>query len=127
MVMHLRINAPQWVGDRDDNTRTAKCVSFAVSRYYDPWFDTGEADEAIRICNGDDDGAVCPLRTECLLFALVNNESNGVWGGMHERDRKYLRAHYKRDNWRWFPPGQLTPLPVIPEVIVDDELWLEAA
>ncbi len=36
---------------------------------------------ALRLCE------VCPVRGECLEFALVNNVHYGVWGGMTERQR----------------------------------------
>jgi WhiB family redox-sensing transcriptional regulator len=32
----------------------------------------------------------CPVRTECLLYALENNETHGVWGGMTPTQRKEL-------------------------------------
>jgi len=30
----------------------------------------------------------CPVRTDCLLFALLNNECWGVWGGLTHAERK---------------------------------------
>jgi WhiB family redox-sensing transcriptional regulator len=45
----------------------------------------GSVTEAKRICTG------CPVRAECLDFALRNNERFGVWGGLSERERLRLR------------------------------------
>jgi hypothetical protein len=108
--MHLRIPSPRWHGGGDE-TKQAHCFSFPVSREYDPWFgivngkyDVTEQDEAMRICNGEDSGRVCPLRAECLRFALKNNCGDGIWGGMHEEDRTRLRRFTKEVDWEWHPP-----------------------
>lgn len=46
----------------------------------------GEPTEpAKRVC------ASCPVRQECLDWALEANEKHGVWGGMSERQRRQLR------------------------------------
>ncbi|MGZ4104390.1 MAG: WhiB family transcriptional regulator [Actinomycetota bacterium] len=33
----------------------------------------------------------CPVRAECLAYALREDESYGVWGGLGENERKALR------------------------------------
>lgn len=44
------------------------------------------ATEAKAICNG------CPVRAECLSYALDNDEDFGVWGGLSLSERvKYKR------------------------------------
>jgi WhiB family redox-sensing transcriptional regulator len=35
----------------------------------------------------------CPVRAECLKYALDNNESFGIWGGTSEKDRRKLKKH----------------------------------
>lgn len=39
---------------------------------------------AKRICRG------CPVRPECLEYALANDEQFGIWGGLSERERRRL-------------------------------------
>jgi WhiB family transcriptional regulator, redox-sensing transcriptional regulator len=37
--------------------------------------------------------ATCPVRRECLQFALATRQAHGVWGGMSERERGATRQH----------------------------------
>ena len=32
----------------------------------------------------------CPVKTECLEYALVNRIDHGVWGGTSERERRRI-------------------------------------
>lgn len=43
-----------------------------------------EINYAIKICN------ICPIRGECLDWALSNGQKNGIWGGV------YLEEYYKK-------------------------------
>jgi WhiB family redox-sensing transcriptional regulator len=38
------------------------------------------------VCEG------CPVRVECLAWAIASNEQLGVWGGLNERERQLLVA-----------------------------------
>lgn len=35
--------------------------------------------------------AACPVREQCLEYALTNGEKFGIWGGLSERERRRLR------------------------------------
>ena len=35
--------------------------------------------------------ARCPVRTECLAYAIEHREYYGVWGGLSERQRRHMR------------------------------------
>jgi hypothetical protein len=52
------------------------------------WFSHSATDEAfaLAIC------AECPVRAECLAYAVERGERFGVWGGMTARQRRRLRA-----------------------------------
>jgi WhiB family redox-sensing transcriptional regulator len=45
----------------------------------------GSTREAKRICSG------CEVRTECLEYALQQDERFGIWGGLSERERRKLK------------------------------------
>jgi WhiB family transcriptional regulator, redox-sensing transcriptional regulator len=45
----------------------------------------GSTREAKRVCVG------CAVRSECLEYALANEERFGIWGGLSERERRRLR------------------------------------
>ena len=45
----------------------------------------GSTREAKRICVG------CEVRSECLDYALGQDERFGIWGGLSERERRRLK------------------------------------
>jgi WhiB family redox-sensing transcriptional regulator len=45
----------------------------------------GSTREAKKVCQS------CHVRSECLDYALANDERFGIWGGMSERERRRLK------------------------------------
>src|ERR1044072_3212113 len=45
----------------------------------------GSTREAKKVC------LTCEVRTECLDYALANDERFGIWGGLSERERRRLK------------------------------------
>lgn len=45
----------------------------------------GSSKAARAVCND------CPVKVECLRYALANREQFGIWGGTSERERRRLR------------------------------------
>jgi WhiB family transcriptional regulator, redox-sensing transcriptional regulator len=45
----------------------------------------GSTRDAKKICTG------CEVRSECLSYALANDERFGIWGGLSERERRRLK------------------------------------
>lgn len=45
----------------------------------------GSTREAKKVCLG------CDVRSECLEYALANDERFGIWGGLSERERRKLK------------------------------------
>jgi WhiB family redox-sensing transcriptional regulator len=38
----------------------------------------------------------CPVRTQCLEYALQSGQSFGVWGGASEEERRLMRRRLRR-------------------------------
>lgn len=53
----------------------------------DLWFPEkgGTTGDAKRIC------MKCPVRADCLEYALAHDERFGIWGGLSERERRALK------------------------------------
>lgn len=45
----------------------------------------GSTKSAKAVCSG------CPVRPDCLAYAIANDERHGVWGGLSERNRRRLK------------------------------------
>jgi WhiB family redox-sensing transcriptional regulator len=56
-----------------------------------------EVTNAKLLCNGDPTLGTrpCPVRRQCLEWALTHDEKHGVWGGKSERERRTMRRDRK--------------------------------
>ena len=65
--------------------------------------------DARRVC------ATCPVKAECLDYAITNGETIGVWGGTSERERRAMRSaiigYVRPPRWTGGPDAQRTPSP----------------
>ena len=68
---------------RDGWRAEAACRDADVSIFF-PASDE-DAEPARAIC------ATCPVRLECLEFAIATRQEDGVWGGLTEIERRRLR------------------------------------
>ena len=85
--MTLRVLEPEtWV-------EFAACRGIAVrEETSDHFFPTSESqmtDLAKEKC------PTCPVRAQCLDFALRNHIENGIWGGLTEKERRKLVRRFK--------------------------------
>ncbi len=71
------LSPPAWMTD-------AACAQVDPELFYPEKGDTGRV--AKQVC------AACPVRAECLAFALARGERFGVWGGESARVRRALLA-----------------------------------
>ncbi|MFF3260178.1 WhiB family transcriptional regulator [Streptomyces sp. SID11233] len=49
-----------------------------------------QTEDAKAVCHG------CPVRAECLRWALENGQDTGVWGGLDETERRALKRRSRR-------------------------------
>jgi WhiB family redox-sensing transcriptional regulator len=65
----------------------AKCAELPIRKSDAMFFPNrgGSSKAARAMCAG------CPVRPECLEYALNNKEAFGIWGGTSERERRKLR------------------------------------
>jgi len=73
----------------EDNPRwrfEAACRGADPSLFFAPSYFEKRHEEAVarRICDR------CPVRVDCLEFALEIREPHGFWGGMNELERRQL-------------------------------------
>jgi WhiB family redox-sensing transcriptional regulator len=67
----------------------------------DLWFlddHTGSYGEARAVC------AACPVRVDCLDYAVENRIGHGLWGGLNPVQRRQLRrqaGHFQPAEWLW--------------------------
>jgi WhiB family transcriptional regulator, redox-sensing transcriptional regulator len=85
------VDAPQSVGGDVDAPQTpdeyawmlhARCRGADPTEFFPS--DGLGVEYAQRICAG------CPVRVECLEYALVHRIEHGVWGGASERERRRI-------------------------------------
>lgn len=54
------------------------------------------ANEAKKFCFGSTGKTPCPVRTECLWFAVESDEQHGIWGGLSHRERNAVVRKWQR-------------------------------
>jgi len=67
----------------------AACSSYPAEMFFPPSEALASAKAAKLVC------AACPVREECLSFALDTAQSEGVWGGMDAGERRRLRRRIR--------------------------------
>lgn len=81
------------IGDICQLPNTETWTERAICSQCDPelWFPNpgSTSRDAKRVCIS------CPVRAQCLEYALRTDQRFGVWGGMSERDRRRLRRHIR--------------------------------
>lgn len=77
-------NLPAWMDD-------GACKHHPHPEWWFPTVGEGHAHvtwKAIEICQS------CPVREQCLEYAVTTHQNHGIWGGMFERQRRKVRREW---------------------------------
>ena len=74
---------PEWMTD-------AACAEVGGDAWFAEKSQWADVIQAKLVCRR------CPVREQCLSYALQNNEMHGVWGGMSPKQRFALRTASRR-------------------------------
>ena len=113
----MPVSTAAWAG-------SAGWASRGACRDHDPdlFFPIGAAGRGLcQIAEAKAVCAYCPVRADCLGYALATGQDAGVWGGATEDERRQIRsARPRRDArraivaqpWRvWAPPWRIVTSP----------------
>lgn len=99
----MMFTSPAWMDSG------AKCAEFSPNGndalFFPPDFGHTVNDEARRYCKGlrSLDDTPCPVRKQCLDYAIAEGIGDGVWGGMSYPERRNYVRRLKRsqvDDWQ---------------------------
>lgn len=83
-VAEHRVGRQTRAGRRDHWTQRAACRGIDPNLFHP---ERGEATAPAKaVC------ARCPVRHDCLVYALATIQQHGIWGGLSERERRPLRS-----------------------------------
>jgi WhiB family redox-sensing transcriptional regulator len=74
-------------------------AALCVGRDQGSWFPANDEDafqtlEARRVCGE------CPVRDECLTYAVEAHEKHGIWGGLSPKERAAYGRRVRRERRR---------------------------
>ncbi len=97
-ALRIRFGSP----DHPERSSTEDWRARALCARSDPelWFSVGALEHRLakKTCR------VCPVRRECLAYAMDSCVDDGIWGGLTERERRWLRQQAGSGDWRALVP-----------------------
>jgi WhiB family redox-sensing transcriptional regulator len=78
----------------------AKCWGKTTSPDTDYWFPDPEEPEDVRHSKTQSAKAICltcPVKEECLRYAIEFGEVYGIWGGKTNRERSVIRRQWEKE------------------------------
>ncbi len=86
--MVMALNDLVWEPDEGWRDQAA-CAGSDLELFFPAGEDEESAAPAKAIC------AICPVREDCLNYAISTNQPEGVWGGMTGPERRRLRRRLR--------------------------------
>src|SRR6266568_4253972 len=77
-LLRMLTPRPEWMDQ-------ATCAGLPSNLFHPTAGDNGMAQRAKAICN------TCPVRAECLRYAIDEREKHGIWGGKNVAERARIR------------------------------------
>ncbi len=87
MTEEARTQGPNEVFEfvRPEWQAKANCLGSDPVLFFPVGDDPATIDAAKAVC------VTCPVRKECLEYALTTRQDDGIWGGLDEEERKRMR------------------------------------
>ena len=86
------------MGDEHDWMNKANCRGLDTNIFFTERGDNKNLQAALAICNGDKHTLPCPVKTQCLEWAMSFEDDNwGVFGGVAASVRIKMRRQRKKD------------------------------
>ena len=83
------VSRPIWDEDIDWQKRAA-CRGSDANLFFAPTQQETKEERTAREAHAKSVCARCPVREQCLSFALTTRESHGIWGGLNETERRRM-------------------------------------
>jgi WhiB family redox-sensing transcriptional regulator len=75
----------------------AACRGEDAALFFPPGHPEPKSERVVRERKAKAICAVCPVRMECLEYAIMIREPHGVWGGLNEGERRALLRQRDQD------------------------------
>jgi len=85
------------IWDAESWREDAACTDVPTDLFF-PIGQTGDA--AAQIARAKAVCASCPVRAECLEFAVTTNQEYGIWAGLDEDERRMVRRRWRAEQRR---------------------------
>ena len=91
----VAVSRQTWDEDVDWQTNAA-CRGADANLFFAPTHQETKEERTAREAQAKSVCARCPVREQCLSFALTTREPHGIWGGLNETERRRILESERR-------------------------------